>query len=46
MRRYAIPILVVVLAVGVALPVSTPYVFVALVPVYWLAIDRVLWWAV
>ena len=46
MRRYAIPILVVVLAVGVALPVSTPYVFVALVPLYWLAIDRGLWWAV
>jgi len=46
MRRYAIPILVVVLAVGVALPVSTPYVFVALVPIYWLSIDRGLWWAV
>ena len=46
MRRYAIPILLVVLAVGIALPVSTPYVFVALVPVYWLAIDRGLWWAV
>ena len=27
-------------AVGIALPFSTPFVFLALVPLYWLAVDR------
>jgi signal transduction histidine kinase len=45
MRRHAIPILVAILAVGIAVPFSNPAAMVALVPVYWLAVDRGLWWA-
>ena len=40
LRRHAIPILVAILAVGIAVPFSTPFVFVALVPLYSLAVDR------
>ena len=36
-RRHAIPLLVAILVVGVALPFSTPFVLVALVPLYWIA---------
>jgi signal transduction histidine kinase len=36
-RRHPIPILVAVLAAGVAVPVGTPFVFLALVPLYVLA---------
>ena len=42
LRRYAIPILVAVLVAGIAVPVSTPYVFLALVPLYFIATRRVL----
>ncbi len=42
LRRHAIPILVAVLAVGIAVPFSTPFVIVALVPLYVIA-QRTLW---
>jgi signal transduction histidine kinase len=42
LRRHAIPILVAVLAVGIAVPFSTPFVIVALVPLYVIA-QRSLW---
>ena len=40
LRRHPIALLIAILAVGVALPFSTPAPFLALVPIYWLAIDR------
>jgi signal transduction histidine kinase len=40
LRRHSIPFLAAVLAVGVAVPFSTPFVFVALVPLYAITIDR------
>jgi len=40
LRRHAIAILAAVLVVGVAVPFSTPFVIVALVPLYVLAVDR------
>ncbi|WP_053225668.1 sensor histidine kinase [Solirubrobacter soli] len=42
MRRFALPILLVVLAIGVAVPFGTPFVFFALPSVYVLA-ERSLW---
>jgi signal transduction histidine kinase len=42
LRRHLIPILVAVLAVGIAVPVSTPFVIVALVPLYFVGVDRTL----
>ena len=40
LRRHAIPFLVAIIAIGTALPVATPYAIVALIPLYWVAIDR------
>jgi signal transduction histidine kinase len=40
LRRHVIPILAVVLAAGIAVPFSTPFVIVALVPLYFIAVDR------
>jgi signal transduction histidine kinase len=42
LRRHPIPILIAVLVAGIALPISTPYVFLALVPLYFIATRRVL----
>src|SRR4051812_10541544 len=40
LRRYPVQVLAVILAAGVALPWSTPYVLLALVPLYGLAYRR------
>jgi signal transduction histidine kinase len=45
-RRHAIAILAAVVVVGVVVPFSTPFVIVALVPLYVLAVDRSLRFAV
>src|SRR6185436_13282362 len=42
LRRQTIPILVTILMIGVAVPFSTPFVIVALVPLYVIA-QRTLW---
>src|SRR5689334_7499677 len=39
-RRHAIPLFAAIVVVGVALPFSSPYTILALVPLYWLAVDR------
>src|SRR5689334_23396760 len=39
-RRHSILVLAAVIAVGLALRVSTPYVIVALAPLYLIAVDR------
>ncbi len=40
LRKFAIPLFAAIVVVGVALPFSNPYTILALVPLYWLAVDR------
>ena len=39
-RRHAIAILIALLVAGIAVPFSTPFVLLALAPLYVLAVDR------